>query len=148
MSVTDANVVLEGRLPGKSRGSWLVTGRQFESRWGRHKSLLRLTIADASSSALGPVHPLTKSSKQVYLQCRYTEEIMVVRVQKWGNSLALRLPKPVALDARLEEGSVIDLELFYASGTLELDRSVQKTLRNVLLPPLPPLSEPPCWMPR
>ena len=28
MSVTDANVVLEGRLPGKSRGSWLVTGRR------------------------------------------------------------------------------------------------------------------------
>ena len=36
---------------------------------------------------------------------------MVVRVQKWGNSLALRLPKPVALDARLEEGSVIDLRV-------------------------------------
>jgi len=36
------------------------------------------------------------------------------------------------------EGSVIDLELIHASGTLELDRSVQKTLRNVLLPPLPP----------
>jgi hypothetical protein len=28
VSVTDANVVLEGRLPGRSRGSWLVTGRR------------------------------------------------------------------------------------------------------------------------
>jgi TonB family protein len=36
------------------------------------------------------------------------------------------------------EGSVIDLELIHPSGTLELDRSVQKTLRNVMLPPLPP----------
>ncbi len=35
------------------------------------------------------------------------------------------------------EGSVIDLELIHPSGTVELDRSVQKTLRNVLLPPLP-----------
>ena len=35
------------------------------------------------------------------------------------------------------EGSVIDLELIHPSGTVELDRSVHKTLRNVLLPPLP-----------
>jgi len=35
------------------------------------------------------------------------------------------------------EGSVIDLELVRPSGVVELDRSVQKTLRNVLLPPLP-----------
>ncbi len=35
------------------------------------------------------------------------------------------------------EGSVIALELVHPSGTVELDRSVQKTLRNVLLPPLP-----------
>ena len=36
------------------------------------------------------------------------------------------------------EGSVIDLEMIRPSGTVELDRSVQKTMRNVLLPPLPP----------
>ena len=36
---------------------------------------------------------------------------MEVRVQKWGNSLAVRLPKPVALDARLEEGSVVDVRV-------------------------------------
>jgi len=35
------------------------------------------------------------------------------------------------------EGSVIDLDLIHPSGTVELDRSVQKTLRNVHLPPLP-----------
>ena len=35
------------------------------------------------------------------------------------------------------EGSVVSLEMVHASGTMELDRSVQKTLRNVLLPPLP-----------
>jgi hypothetical protein len=28
LSVTDANVVFEGRLPGRDRGSWLVTGRR------------------------------------------------------------------------------------------------------------------------
>ena len=36
---------------------------------------------------------------------------MEVRVQKWGNSLAVRLPKPVALDAKLEEGSVVDVRV-------------------------------------
>jgi hypothetical protein len=28
MSLTDANVVLEGKLPGRAKGSWLVTGRR------------------------------------------------------------------------------------------------------------------------
>jgi antitoxin MazE len=36
---------------------------------------------------------------------------MEVRVQKWGNSLAVRLPKPVAKDADLEEGSVVDIRV-------------------------------------
>ena len=36
---------------------------------------------------------------------------METRVQKWGNSLAVRLPKPVAKDARLEEGTVIDVRV-------------------------------------
>jgi hypothetical protein len=35
------------------------------------------------------------------------------------------------------EGSVVKLDVIHASGTLDLDRSVHKTLRNVLLPPLP-----------
>ena len=32
---------------------------------------------------------------------------MRVRVQKWGNSLALRVPKPFAADAGVEEGTVV-----------------------------------------
>ncbi|MFQ5767279.1 MAG: TonB C-terminal domain-containing protein [Acidobacteriota bacterium] len=35
------------------------------------------------------------------------------------------------------EGSVVRLRMVHPSGNQELDRSVQKTLRNVLLPPLP-----------
>lgn len=31
-------------------------------------------------------------------------------VQKWGNSLALRLPKAVARDLNIESGSAIDLQ--------------------------------------
>ncbi|MDE2293672.1 MAG: AbrB/MazE/SpoVT family DNA-binding domain-containing protein [Elusimicrobia bacterium] len=31
-------------------------------------------------------------------------------VQKWGNSLALRIPRALAEDARLREGSAVELE--------------------------------------
>jgi antitoxin MazE len=34
---------------------------------------------------------------------------MRLRVQKWGNSLALRIPKPFAEDAHVKQGSMIDL---------------------------------------
>ncbi len=31
------------------------------------------------------------------------------RVQKWGNSLALRIPKPLAVAARISEGSLVHI---------------------------------------
>lgn len=36
---------------------------------------------------------------------------MRVQVQKWGNSLALRIPKPFAEDAKVQEGTVVDLSV-------------------------------------
>ena len=36
---------------------------------------------------------------------------MQCRVTKWGNSLALRLPKSIAVDARLREGSRVDMRI-------------------------------------
>ncbi len=36
---------------------------------------------------------------------------MQVRVRKWGNSLALRIPKPFAVDAGVEEGTVVDVSV-------------------------------------
>jgi antitoxin MazE len=41
---------------------------------------------------------------------------MRVRVQKWGNSLALRIPKPFALETALKPGSAVDLSI--ADGKL------------------------------
>ena len=41
---------------------------------------------------------------------------MRVQVQKWGNSLALRIPKPFAEEARVTQGTVVDLSL--ADGKL------------------------------
>ena len=36
---------------------------------------------------------------------------MNTRVQKWGNSLALRIPHAFARDARIEQGSEVDISL-------------------------------------
>lgn len=34
---------------------------------------------------------------------------MQTRIQRWGNSLGLRIPKALAEDARVEEGSAVDI---------------------------------------
>lgn len=36
---------------------------------------------------------------------------MLTKVQKWGNSLALRIPKAFALDTQLENDSVVEVSL-------------------------------------
>ena len=36
---------------------------------------------------------------------------MQTKVQKWGNSLALRIPKAFASDAQLENNSLVDISL-------------------------------------
>ncbi len=36
---------------------------------------------------------------------------MKVQVQKWGNSLALRIPKSFAQETNLDQGSIVDLSL-------------------------------------
>jgi len=41
---------------------------------------------------------------------------MNARVQKWGNSLALRIPRPFALEVGLEENSEVEISL--ADGRL------------------------------
>lgn len=46
-----------------------------------------------------------------YSQCRNIAWHigMSILVQKWGNSLAIRLPKPVAVQVGLSQGSWVDL---------------------------------------
>ena len=36
---------------------------------------------------------------------------MLTKVQKWGNSLALRIPKSFAADAQLKNDSVVEISL-------------------------------------
>lgn len=60
----------------------------------------------------GALHILAEGKGRLYLQCRYKlEEPMRVRIQKWGNSLALRIPKSFAVETALDSGGEVDLTL-------------------------------------
>jgi len=49
---------------------------------------------------------------------------MTSRVQKWGNSLAVRIPKLLAVDANLAEGADVDLQV--RDGALVVARTARK----------------------
>jgi antitoxin MazE len=46
-----------------------------------------------------------------YLHCRYIdrEVDMITKVQKWGNSLAVRIPRSMAEDTQLSPGETVNL---------------------------------------
>lgn len=49
---------------------------------------------------------------------------MKAQMVKWGNSLAVRIPKPVAEKARLKEGDALEIEAA-AEGHVELRRATK-----------------------
>jgi antitoxin MazE len=57
---------------------------------------------------------------------------MTARVQKWGNSLALRLPKALADDLRLQQGSAVELSVVGGKLVLEPHRPPQYRLEDLL----------------
>jgi antitoxin MazE len=48
-------------------------------------------------------------SRHAYIQCRYMAT--TTQIAKWGNSLGLRLPKSVALEAQVDEGDTVDVSV-------------------------------------
>lgn len=53
---------------------------------------------------------LATMSPPMYIHCRYGGNVKA-RVQKWGNSLAVRIPKAFASDLGLEQEATVELEL-------------------------------------
>ncbi len=45
--------------------------------------------------------------------------MMQARVQKWGNSLAVRIPKPFALDVGLMQNSLVSVSIIEGNLLLE-----------------------------
>ena len=65
------------------------------------------------------------------------EEIFVkTRIVKWGNSLAVRIPKTIAEKARLKEGDFLDIET--AEGQIELRRAAHVPSLSKLLAQITP----------
>lgn len=60
---------------------------------------------------------------------------MRVKIQKWGNSLAARIPKPFAQEADVQEGAVVDLTFedgkLVATPTAPGRDSLMQLLRRV-----------------
>ncbi len=48
---------------------------------------------------------------------------MTTKVQKWGNSLGIRIPKPLATEAKVEAGTAVDI-------SVESDSLVIRPLRR------------------
>ena len=57
---------------------------------------------------------------------------MHVRVQKWGNSLAVRIPKPFAHDAEVKEGTVLNLSVSQGKLVAAPVRKKKFTLKQLL----------------
>jgi antitoxin MazE len=57
---------------------------------------------------------------------------MQARVQKWGNSLAIRIPKPFALEMGLESNSLVKVSIFEGKLLLESVIESDYTLEQLL----------------
>lgn len=57
---------------------------------------------------------------------------MFTKVQKWGNSLALRIPKAFALDAQLENDSFVEISLIDGQIIVKPIRAPRWSLEELL----------------
>jgi antitoxin MazE len=57
---------------------------------------------------------------------------MRVRLQKWGNSLAIRIPKVVATEAALDQGSALELQVENGAITLKRVPEHEYSLEELL----------------
>ena len=57
---------------------------------------------------------------------------MRARIQKWGNSLALRIPKSFAAHSNIEQGSLVDLSLDNGRMIVEAASDEEYSLEKLL----------------
>ncbi len=57
---------------------------------------------------------------------------MQTKIQKWGNSLGLRIPKSFAAEARVEAGSTVDLSIEDGELIVKPIRARQYNLSELL----------------
>ena len=57
---------------------------------------------------------------------------MFTKVQKWGNSLAVRLPKSIAKESLLKEGSEVNLGIQGRDVVISLSKKPRYTLKELM----------------
>ena len=57
---------------------------------------------------------------------------MRVQIQKWGNSLALRIPKSFAVESKVEQGSTVEVSLDKGKIVVTPVAEPEITLDNLL----------------
>ncbi|MCP4698824.1 MAG: AbrB/MazE/SpoVT family DNA-binding domain-containing protein [Gammaproteobacteria bacterium] len=57
---------------------------------------------------------------------------MNAKVRKWGNSLALRIPKAAAEDAHIQRGMVVDLSIRNGKAVIDPSPEPSYTLEQLL----------------
>jgi antitoxin MazE len=57
---------------------------------------------------------------------------MTTKIQQWGNSLALRIPKAFAVEAKLHKGAVVDVSEEDGKIILTPVKKKDITLKNLL----------------
>lgn len=57
---------------------------------------------------------------------------MLTKIQKWGNSLALRIPKAFAIDAQLENDSFVEISLVEGQIVIKPVPKTNWTLEELL----------------
>lgn len=97
--------------------SWRGDATQRECR--RRRPGFRCLI---DSMGVGPVF-LVERAAMVYIQCRYGD-VMTTQLARWGNSLALRLPKSIAMEAKLAEGDTVDVVV--KDGSIVITRAARR----------------------
>jgi antitoxin MazE len=57
---------------------------------------------------------------------------MRVEIQKWGNSLAVRIPKAIAVESKICQGSAVDLTLEKGRVVLSPVKALEYSLDELL----------------
>ena len=60
---------------------------------------------------------------------------MKITVQKWGNSLAVRIPKTIAQETKIERDSIVDLQIvkgkLVLTPAVKTEYSLSELLRDI-----------------
>jgi antitoxin MazE len=57
---------------------------------------------------------------------------MIARIQKWGNSLGLRIPKTIAADAKVTEGTSVEINVENGRLVVAPKRKGKRTIEELV----------------